>query len=172
MNKNIVLVGLMGAGKTSVGRLLAEKLGIEFYDTDDVIENEAGCSIVDIFSQKGEQAFRELEKKTILKLSQKSGNIISTGGGSLENEENLKNLKKNGLIVYLKASPEVLYERIKNQKNRPLLKNGSPLKTLKELLEKREQAYKRADYIIDTALKTAEDVTNEIVKVYNARIKC
>lgn len=162
MGRNIVLVGLMGAGKTTVGELLAKMYGLVFIDIDKAIERDAGMSISQIFATKGEKYFRELESSAILTFLNKSDSIISTGGGAVENDENLKNLKKNGAIVYLKASPEILFKRIKNENNRPLLKTQNPLETLKNLLNKREKNYLQADIIIETDNKTKEEIAKEI----------
>ena len=165
MGKNIVLVGLMGAGKTSVGRLLAEKFGLDFIDVDEYIETTAGMKISDIFSRYGESKFRELEKNAILNLSQNNDKIISTGGGALEDESNIKNLQANGIMIYLKATPERLFERIKGQNHRPLLKNEKPLETLKELLKKREKNYLKADIIIETDQKSTDETVRKIGEI-------
>ena len=162
MEKNIVLVGLMGAGKTSVGEVLSKKYRLNFVDIDYIIEINAQMSISQIFSKYGENYFRELEKMTISSCSTKYNTIISTGGGALENQENITNLKKNGILVYLKASPNILYERIKEQGNRPLLQNEKPLKTLIELLKKREKNYLKSDIIIETDNKSIEEIVKEI----------
>ena len=165
--KNIVLVGLMGAGKSSVGMKLADLLTYEFLDTDNIIETQQGQSINDIFATHGELSFRKLENSVISDLGNLENKIISTGGGSVENIENLNVLKVNGFIVYLKASPEGLFERIKNQTNRPLLQNENPLNTLQILLERREKNYLLADYVVDTMGKDVDAVAREIIKVYN-----
>ncbi len=162
MGKNIVLVGLMGAGKTTVGECLAEKYKLIFTDSDEVIERDTKMSISQIFAERGEAYFRELEKTAISMLSSKNGRVISTGGGALENEENIENLKKNGVLVYLKASPEILYKRIKKQNHRPLLQNEKPLETLRILLQQREKNYLKADIIIETDDKTIEKIVDEI----------
>ena len=166
MGRNIVLVGLMGAGKTSAGKLLSQKLSLSFADTDELIAEEEKLSIPEIFSQKGESAFRKTEQKVILKISKCSDKIISTGGGSFENEDNIKNLKQNGIIFYLKASPKVLFERVKNDDTRPLLKTEDPLKTLENLLKTREKNYMKADYIVDTDKINLADAVEFISKVY------
>ena len=165
--KNIVLIGLMGAGKSSVGMKLADLLTYEFLDTDNIIETQQGQSINDIFATHGELSFRKLENSVISDLGNLENKIISTGGGSVENIENLNVLKVNGFIVYLKASPEGLFERIKNQTNRPLLQNENPLNTLQILLERREKNYLLADYVVDTMGKDVDAVAREIIKVYN-----
>ena len=167
MNKNIVLIGLMGAGKSSVGKLLAEKLSYDFIDTDEYIEKQEQCAICDIFSNHGESYFRTLETNLISKLSDTYGKIISTGGGSVENPENLNNLKKTGIVVYLKATPSILFERIKADNTRPLLKNNNPLQTLENLLQKREQNYLKANFVIDTTNKSITDITDEILRINN-----
>ncbi len=167
MKKNVVLVGLMGAGKTSVGQELAQKLSYEFWDTDAIIEQTQGVKISEIFKTKGEVFFRELEKATIAKISQEEKKVISTGGGSLEQIENLKNLKKNGLTVYLKASPETLFSRVITETHRPLLQTENPLAKLEELLEKREKNYLLSDIIVLTENKTIDEIANEIIEVFN-----
>lgn len=168
--KNIVLIGLMGAGKSSVGKKLSQLSDYDFVDTDDLIEKKLGLTISEIFAQRGESFFRELEASVILDLSSQEKLIISTGGGSLQNPLNLENLKQNGFLVYLKTTPESLYGRIKNEKHRPLLCNDNPLATLKELLIKREEQYLQADFTIDTTDKDIDEITNEILKVYNENI--
>ena len=166
MARNIVLIGLMGSGKTTVGNLIAQKLGKSFIDTDVLIEKEAQMTINEIFQLYGETHFRELESKIIKKLSLDSDQIISTGGGSVENQDNLKNLKETGILFYLKASAKELFERIKNENNRPLLKNNDPLNTLEKLLEKREKFYTQANFIISTENKQIDEIVNEIVEKY------
>lgn len=161
MSKNIVLIGLMGAGKSTVGRMLAEKFGLSFVDTDELIEQEAKISISKIFSLYGEIYFRELESQVIKRVSVQDSQVISTGGGVVENSENIVNLKRNGIVIYLKASPLELYRRIKQDESRPLLKSENPLKTLEELLEKREPYYNQADYKIDTSFLSMEEIINK-----------
>ena len=136
--KNIVLTGFMGAGKSVVGRKLADRLGLKVIDTDDVIEEDSGMIISDIFQGHGEQHFRELEKDAVKKVSEFDGHIIITGGGVVINSENIENLRKNGVIIYLHASPEMLYHRVKDQTHRPLLQVEDPLGKIKELLVIRE----------------------------------
>lgn len=166
MSKNIVLVGLMGAGKTTIGKLLSNITKKEFTDSDEIIEKEAGKTINEIFAEHGEKHFRDLEKNTIKKLSEKSNLIISTGGGSIENIENIENLKTNSVLFYLKTTPEILFSRIKTDTTRPLLKNPNPLLTLKNLLERREPFYKMADIEIETTNKTSDEIVKEIIEKY------
>ncbi|EKE02576.1 MAG: Shikimate kinase [uncultured bacterium] len=166
MAKNIVLTGLMGSGKSTVGSLIAQKLGKIFVDTDKLIEEDAQININEIFAQYGEAYFRELEAKIIKRVSPNSDQVISTGGGTLINPDNLKNLKDNGALFYLKASAKTLFERIKNENNRPLLKNNDPLSTLEKLLEKREEFYNQADFIINTENKQIDRIVSEIIEKY------
>ncbi|MDI6654264.1 MAG: shikimate kinase [Candidatus Hydrothermarchaeota archaeon] len=162
--KNIVLTGFMGAGKSSVGRRLAEKLGMGVVDTDDLIERSAGMKISEIFAKHGELHFRELEKKAVAEVSKLENHVIITGGGVVLKEENMKNLRKNGIIVYLHAMPEVLYERVKNEIHRPLLQVKEPIKKIKELLEFRAPFYADNDFMIDASELTVEEVVEEILK--------
>ena len=162
--KNIVLVGMMGAGKTTVGELLATKLNRELKDIDCVIEQEQKKSIIEIFTDDGEEAFRKLESETIEKFSNMSDLIISTGGGALEKANNLSNLQKNGIIIYLKADIEELFKRVKNETQRPLLKEQDPLEVIKKLIKKREKFYLMADITIITDNKSPEKITEEIIK--------
>ena len=169
MEKNIILVGLMGAGKSSIGIELSKYLGFEFYDTDMMIELEQNIKISQIFSTYGEEYFRNLETVMISKVSSFSRSVISTGGGSIQNVDNLVKLKQNGVVFYLKACPEILFERVKDDNNRPLLQTSKPLEVLKELLIKREKNYMLADVVIETDNKTLIDIVEKIVKEYNAR---
>lgn len=162
--KNIVMVGMMGAGKTTVGELLATKLNRELKDIDRVIEQEQKKSIIEIFTDDGEEAFRKLESETIEKFSNMSDLIISTGGGALEKANNLSNLQKNGIIIYLKADIEELFKRVKNETQRPLLKEQDPLEVIKKLIKKREKFYLMANITIITDNKSPEKITEEIIK--------
>lgn len=158
------MVGMMGAGKTTVGELLATKLNRELKDIDRVIEQEQKKSIIEIFTDNGEEAFRKLESETIEKFSNMSDLIISTGGGALEKANNLSNLQKNGIIIYLKADIEELFKRVKNETQRPLLKEQDPLEVIKKLIKKREKFYLMADITIITDNKSPEKITEEIIK--------
>jgi shikimate kinase len=162
--KNIALTGLMGSGKSTIGLLLAQKLNMDFVDIDAEIEEKEGISISQIFAEKGESFFREIEKQEIQHFVSKSNQVISTGGGAVQKAENIKLLQQNCIIIYLKTSAEVLFARIKNDTKRPLLQNTDPLATLKELLQKRQNNYQKADIIVDTDEKTIDDIINEIIK--------
>ncbi|MDD3012776.1 MAG: shikimate kinase [Candidatus Gastranaerophilales bacterium] len=166
MSKNIVLIGLMGSGKTTVGKLLAQKLDKKFIDTDEWIENEEKISINEIFSRFGESCFRNLETDILKKICLSGNQIISTGGGIVEKPQNIDILKKKGIVFYLYAPVEELYQRIKNEKNRPLLNNDAPKWALENLLKKREKFYELCDIKIDTTDKNVDQITSEIIEKF------
>lgn len=152
MKQNIYLVGLMGAGKSTVGKQLARRLRLNFYDSDRVIVEKTGVPIATIFEIEGEEGFRDRETQVLEELSQYSGCVIATGGGSLMRPENVEIIKQNGQLVYLRASAEKLYARIKHDKARPLMQTDNPLQTLRDLLSGREPTYLSAsDIVIRTA---------------------
>ena len=166
--KNIILTGLMGSGKTSVSVLLKEKFkNFDLAEIDNLITNKEGISINKIFETKGEQYFREIEKKVVDETLKSQNQIISLGGGSLENNFDFDLAKKNSVIFYLKADVETLYERIKNNKDRPLLKCDNPKSKLSELLKKREMNYQKANFIIDVNDLSIEQTADEIERIYN-----
>ncbi|MBU1084685.1 MAG: shikimate kinase [Candidatus Omnitrophota bacterium] len=160
--KNIVIVGFMGTGKTTTAKILARKLGIEYISIDDIIEQKEGRSISDIFAELGEGHFRETEKRTIKEMSGGSAKVIDAGGGAVLDPDNMKELKTGGVVVCLWASPEVIYERVKNEEHRPLLKVEDPLTRIKELIEKRRPFYEKADLHIDTTDLSLEETTDKI----------
>ena len=162
--KNIVLIGFMATGKTSVGRSLSKRLKREFFEIDEIIEKKEGTSIKKIFETKGEEYFRKLEKEIVKEASKKDGVIISAGGGAVIDEENFKNLKENGILVCLSSSVEIILERTRGQKSRPLLNTPDPKKKIEELLKKRAPYYKKADFCIDTDSLTVEQVVDKIVE--------
>ncbi|MCK5176538.1 MAG: shikimate kinase, partial [Candidatus Aenigmarchaeota archaeon] len=127
MNKNIVLIELMGSGKTTLGNYLAQKISIEFFDTDELIIQKTAKPISKIFEEEGELFFRDIESEIIQEVAQKHCVVISTGGGAVLREENVENLKKTGILFYLEASPEELYNRVKDDSSRPLLKGDNPV---------------------------------------------
>lgn len=162
--KNIVLTGFMGAGKSSVGRKLADRLGMSVVDTDELIERSADMKISEIFSRYGEARFRELEKKAVAEASKLENHVVITGGGVVLREENVINLRKNGIIIYLHARPDVIYSRIKHETHRPLLQAKEPMEKIKELLEYRAPYYANNDFMVDTSDLTVEQVVEEILK--------
>jgi len=159
---NVALIGFMGAGKTSVGRLVAENLGFEFLDTDELIQSRAGRTIADIFAKEGEPTFRALEKQIVQELSTRQKTVISTGGGLPTNAENLAALKSFALVICLWASPEKIWERVRHQSHRPLLHDADPQKKIRDLLAVREPFYKQADVLINTDLRSVREAAQQI----------
>ncbi|MFA4015601.1 MAG: hypothetical protein RUDDFDWM_000691 [Candidatus Fervidibacterota bacterium] len=160
--RNIVLIGFMGSGKTEVGRKLAQVLGMEFVDTDALIEQQTQMSISDIFRKHGESYFRKLEMNIVDKVAKEEGLVISTGGGVPTFEENLKALRSNGLLFYLRTSPIAVWKRIKDATDRPLLDVSDRFTRIVELLESREPFYRRADIIVHTDKLTPDEVASQI----------
>lgn len=166
--KNIVLIGLMGSGKSAVGRTIAKKLGRRFIDSDRLIERRGGKTIPEIFEKEGEAAFRSYEKEVIKKISQYVGIVIATGGGAIKDPENFKNLKGCGWIIALYASPDVLYKRIEGKRARPLIANEEdPVKALEEIFNQRKNMYAQADFQVDTENKEINDIADEIINLLN-----
>ena len=165
--KNIYLVGFMGTGKTTVGKILAKTLKKEFLEMDEAIETENGKKITEIFQIYGEPHFRELEKKLLLKISQKENLIVSCGGGLVCDKDNLEILKKTGIIFNLTASKESIYERTKKFKNRPLLNVEDPLKKIEELLSLRMPFYNKAHHTINTDGTEPKVIAKRIINILN-----
>lgn len=162
--KNIVLTGFMGAGKSSAGKKLAQRLGMKVVDTDELIEKRAGMKISEIFEKQGEAQFREAEKSVIEEVSKLENCVVITGGGVVLKKENMDNLRRNGIIIYLHAAPEIIYQRVKSESHRPLLHVGQPMKKIKELLEFRAPYYANNDLAVDTSNMSVEQVVEEILK--------
>ena len=157
----------MGCGKSTVGENLALRLGYEFLDTDQMIEEKEGRSISSVFATEGEEFFRKLETKTIKELNDICDKkVISVGGGLPLREENRNILNELGLVIYLKAEPDTIFKRIKDDKNRPLLQTENPKETIINMLHGREEKYRQAAYrIITVDGKTIEDVVKEIENI-------
>jgi shikimate kinase len=167
---NIVLIGFRGTGKSTVGRLLAKRLKRDFIDSDKHVEGSTGKTIKSIFEDDGEERFRQIEADTIAELSTGNNKVISAGGGAVLREVNVNNLKVNGYLVLLEATPEIIHSRItqdeKTTQQRPSLTDKTPLDEIKHLLEQRENAYKSAaDFTINTTYASCEDIVNEIITV-------
>ena len=161
---NIILLGMMGAGKSFIGKALIEYCPTyTLIDTDILIEHNSKMKISEIFENFSEKYFRDLETKTITELCKNNNQIISLGGGTFERDVNRKILKDCGFTIYLKASAEVLFDRIKNETHRPLLKQGFGVDKIKEILNKRICNYEQADIIIDTENKTSYNIIKEIL---------
>jgi len=160
---NIALIGFMGTGKTSVGRLVADQLHFDYLDTDELIQSRTGRPIVEIFSTDGEAAFRKMEQELVGELAARTKTVIATGGGLPMNPQNLVSLKTHALVVCLWASPEKIWERVKNQTHRPLLHDADPQKKIRELLAAREPFYRQADVLLNTELRSIREVAQQVV---------
>lgn len=161
--KNIFLIGFMGSGKSTMGRLLAKEMDRELVEMDETIEAEAGMSINEIFKEYGEAHFRDLESQLIVRIADKGGAVVSCGGGAVLREENVVNMKKNGKIIFLSATPETIYEHVKNSTNRPLLNGNMNVEYIAQLMDKRLSTYqKAADEIVVIDGKEKQDVLLEI----------
>jgi shikimate kinase len=163
---NIALIGFMGSGKSSVGRLVASLLDFEFIDTDDLIEQRTGQLIAEIFRDQGEGAFRELEREVVTELSARQRTVISTGGGLAAHGDNLARLKAHALVVCLWASPETLWSRVKHQDHRPLLQDPDPLGRIRALLAEREPHYRQADLLLNTEHRPIKDLASHVVHAF------
>jgi shikimate kinase len=160
---NIALIGFMGTGKSTVGRLVAEQLHFEFLDTDDVIESRAHKSIAAIFADEGEPAFRRQEAGLIAELSSRQRLVLSTGGGLGANPDHIASLKQHALVICLWASPDTIWERVRGQTHRPLLKEADPLAKIRQLLAVREPFYKQADVILNTQVRSLKEVAQQVL---------
>lgn len=161
--QNIFLVGLMGAGKTSVGRMLAKRINRTFYDTDAEIERVTGVKIPVIFDIEGEAGFRAREEKMVEKLTAMDGIVLATGGGAVLSPANRALLKRHGRVIYLRAAPEDLWRRTRRDRNRPLLQTANPLARLRELHAQRDPLYTEvADLIVDTGAQSVGTLTTQI----------
>jgi len=156
---NIFLVGMMGAGKTTVGKLLAKQLGKQFIDSDDEIQKRTGVTIPHIFDVEGEVGFRVREAAVIQDLVRLDNIVLATGGGAILNAENRAALQKNGVVVYLKSTVHDLWQRTRNDRNRPLLQTADPQATLKLLFEQRDPLYAEiASVVMHTGKRSASNL--------------
>lgn len=166
-SRSIVLVGLMGAGKTSVGRRLASSLGIPFVDADHEIEEAAGCTIEDFFEMYGEPAFREGEERVIRRLLDNGPQVLATGGGAYMNESIRELVTETGVSVWLRADLAILTKRTGRRGGRPLLKGKDPKATLENLIDIRYPIYAKADIVVDTGPEGINVTTNYILDALN-----
>jgi len=169
MNKrNIFLIGLMGAGKTTIGRQLARNLGCEFFDSDHEIGRRTGADIPWIFDIEGEQGFRERERAVIDDLTQRQGIVLATGGGAVLDADNRRHLTARGLVIYLRASVKRLLRRTEKDKNRPLLQTANPGQRLQQLYDERDPLYREiADFIVDTDNRNVSNSVKLIIRQFN-----
>jgi len=161
---NIALIGFMGSGKTTIANCLSSMFAMETIEMDALIAQREGMSISDIFDKYGEEYFRTLETNLLIELQAKSNTVISCGGGVPMRSQNVVEMKKNGKIVLLTAKPETIYNRVKDNHDRPLLENNKSVSYISELMEKRREKYEAAaDLIIETDGKSKEEICQEIV---------
>ncbi|QTR48114.1 shikimate kinase [Thiothrix litoralis] len=168
MQNNIILVGLMGAGKSTIGRHLARRLNLTFYDSDKVVEERTGVSIPTIFAVEGEAGFREREEQVIAELTALPNTLIATGGGSVLRDINREHIKAGGTVIYLRASAEQLFQRIRHDKTRPLMQTANPMQTLRDLLKAREPLYME---VADLIMPTGKQKVNVILRDIHAKLK-
>ena len=157
---NIFLVGMMGAGKTTVGKLLAQQLGKIFVDSDDEIQQRTGVAIMHIFDVEGEAGFRQREANAIRELVKLNNIVLATGGGAVLNEQNRDALRRNGIVIYLKSTVQDLWQRTRHDRNRPLLQTVDPRAKLKELYEQRDPLYTQ---VADLAVPTGKQNVHSLV---------
>lgn len=160
----VSLVGLPGSGKSTVGRQLARRIHLPFYDSDHAIESQLGCSIREYFEREGEERFRDVEESVIDDLTLNQRGILSTGGGSVLRAANRRNLKDRGQVVYLKSSPDELFKRLRHDLNRPLLQVADPLSRLRDLYAARDPLYREtANFVIETGRPSVATLVNMII---------
>ena len=173
---NIILIGFRGAGKTTIGRMIAQRLNKKFVDADEYLERKEGKTVKDIFAEGGEKLFREIETRIIAELCQLDNRVVATGGGAILREENVRALKKSGIVILLDADINTIYKRIhKNaatEQRRPSLTSKSAYEEIEYLLEYRRPLYdKAADFVISTASMSATDAANKIVTFLHNHVR-
>nr|WP_256515524.1 shikimate kinase [Alsobacter ponti] len=169
--RSIVLVGMMGAGKSSVGRRLAGRLGLPFADADTEIERAAGMSIPEIFAARGEADFRDGERRVIARLLAEGPLVLATGGGAFMNAETRQRIAENGISVWLRAEFDVLMRRVRKRSNRPLLQTPDPEGTLRKLIADRNPTYALADITVESRDVPHETVVAEIVSALRGHLR-
>ncbi len=169
--RTIVLVGLMGAGKTCIGQRLAERLGLPFVDADAEIEKAAGCSITDIFEHYGEPAFRDGERRVIARLLNDPVHVLATGGGAFMDAETRRRVRESGISVWLRADIELLMSRTTRRNDRPLLQSGKRRETLKRLMAERHPVYAEADIVVDSAREPPDVTVDRMVESLRAHLE-
>ena len=166
--RTLVLVGLMGAGKSAIGRRLATRLGLPFADADLEIELAAGCSVEDIFATYGEPAFRDVERKVIARLLEGPVQVLATGGGAYMDRSTRDTVARNGISLWLRADLETLLARTARRSNRPLLKQGDPRAVLTDLIAQRYPVYAEADLVVDSSDAPPEQTVDTVVEALQA----
>lgn len=162
--RTVALVGLMGAGKSAIGKRLAQRLGLPFIDADEEIERAAGCTVAEFFERFGEAEFRAGERRVITRLLEGPPHVLSTGGGAYMDPETRAIMRNRALTVWLRADLDVLYDRVKRRGHRPLLRQGEPREILGRLMEQRYPVYAEADLVVDSTAQPAERTTEEVIE--------
>lgn len=162
--KTLVMVGMMGAGKTAIGRRVAARLGLPFVDADDEIVKAAGCSIEDIFQRHGETAFRDGERRVIARLLTEPVHVLATGGGAFIDPDTRARVRETCLSLWLRVDKDVLWRRVKRRDDRPLLKTQAPYETLSRLVDERYPIYAEADVVVDSVDGPAEDTVDSVLE--------
>jgi shikimate kinase len=169
LKRTVALVGMMGAGKSAVGKRLAAKLGVQFRDADEEIEAAAGCTVSEIFARFGEPAFRDGERKVIARLLGEMPHVLATGGGAFIDNETRQQIRNSAVSVWLRVPLDVLAARVGRRDTRPLLRNGDPREILENLLRDREPIYAQADIIMDTESSPHAGAVEKIISDLRAR---
>ncbi len=164
--KNLVLVGFMGTGKTVVGQRAAARLGMTFVDTDQLIEQRTGQKISDIFAKQGEACFRKIERELVRELASQPDRVIATGGGVVLDANNLRDLGRTGIIICLWSEPDVIYERTRKVRDRPLLEDQDRRQRIEQLLHQRAPLYKAIPLHIDNTHTTVDQDVDEVIRIY------
>lgn len=172
LRRTIALVGMMGAGKSSIGRRLAARLKVPFRDADSEIEQAAGCTVAEIFARYGEPAFRDGERKVIDRLLGEPPHVLATGGGAFIDPETRSRMKDRAVPIWIKAPVDVLLSRVQRKGDRPLLKNGDPREILERLLNERAPIYAEADFAVESQNGPHADTVERIVAVLKERGVC
>lgn len=171
LKKPVVMVGLMGAGKTKIGGIMAKTLGLPFVDADAEIEAAAGMSVAEIFETQGEPAFRDLERRVIARLLSDEIKIVAPGGGAMMNEQTAELIRKSAISIWLRADIDVLVERTGRNTKRPLLRNGDPREILQGLMDKRYPVYQTADITVDSGPAGVEENAGKTLEALAAYLE-
>lgn len=169
--RTVALVGLMGAGKSAIGKRLAVRLGLPFVDADDEIERAAGCTIAEFFEKYGEQEFRAGERRVIARLLEESPRVLSTGGGAYMDAETRALMRAKAVTVWLRAELDVLFDRVKKRAHRPLLRQGDPREILGRLMQQRYPIYAEADLTVESTAQPADRTTEQVIDALRAYLQ-
>jgi shikimate kinase len=169
--RTIALVGLMGAGKSAIGKRLALRLGLPFVDADDEIERAAGCTIAEFFERFGEAEFRAGERRVIQRLLYGAPHVLSTGGGAYMDPETRALMRQNAITVWLRAELDVLYDRVRKRAHRPLLRQGDPREILARLMNQRYPVYAEADIVVESTAQPADITTDQVLEALRRHLE-